>query len=74
VASVQPGGPADRAGLRTGDVIVSISGRPVRMPSDVISAVEANGLDRNLSISVQRAGQRLQLEVMPGDLSQIGSR
>ncbi|MFN9695374.1 MAG: trypsin-like peptidase domain-containing protein [Synechococcaceae cyanobacterium] len=74
VASVQPGGPADRAGLRTGDVIVTISGRPVRMPSDVISAVEANGLDRNLSISVQRAGQRLQLEVMPGDLSQIGSR
>jgi hypothetical protein len=44
------------------------------MPSDVISAVEANGLGRNLSISVQRAGQRLQVEVMPGDLSQVGSR
>jgi S1-C subfamily serine protease len=74
VASVQPGGPADQAGLRSGDVIVSIGGRPVQMPSDVISAVEANGLGRNLSIAVQRSGQRLQLEVMPGDLSQIGSR
>jgi S1-C subfamily serine protease len=74
VANVQPGGPADQAGLRTGDVILAISGRPVQTPSDVISAVEANGLGRSLSISVQRAGQRLQLEVMPGDLSQIGSR
>jgi S1-C subfamily serine protease len=74
IASVQPGGPADQGGLRAGDVILSIAGRPVQMPSDVISAVEANGLGRNLSISVQRAGQRLQLEVMPGDLSQIGSR
>ena len=71
---MQPGGPADQGGLRAGDVILSIAGRPVQMPSDVISAVEANGLGRNLSISVQRAGQRLQLEVMPGDLSQIGSR
>jgi S1-C subfamily serine protease len=74
VASVQPGGPADQAGLRSGDVILAIAGRPVQMPSDVISAVEANGLGRNLSISVQRAGQRLQVEVMPGDLSQVGSR
>ncbi|MFN7900331.1 MAG: trypsin-like peptidase domain-containing protein [Synechococcaceae cyanobacterium] len=74
VASVQPGGPADQAGLRAGDVIVAIGGRPVQVPADVISAVEAHGLGRNLSISVQRAGQRLQVEVMPGDLSQIGSR
>ncbi|MEB3362397.1 MAG: trypsin-like peptidase domain-containing protein [Synechococcaceae cyanobacterium] len=74
VANVQPGGPADQAGLRAGDVILAISGRPVQMPADVISAVEANGLGRSLSISVQRAGQRLQMEVMPGDLSQIGSR
>ena len=74
VASVQPGGPADQAGLRAGDVILAIAGRPVQVPADVISAVEANGLGRNLSISVQRAGQRLQVEVMPGDLSQIGSR
>ncbi|MFM8277242.1 MAG: trypsin-like peptidase domain-containing protein, partial [Cyanobium sp.] len=74
VASVQPGGPADQAGLRIGDVIVAIAGRPVQVPADVISAVEANGLGRNLSISVQRAGQRLQLEVMPGDMAQIGNR
>ena len=74
VASVQPGGPAAQAGLRTGDVIVAIAGRPVQVPADVISAVEANGLGRNLSISVQRAGQRFQLEVMPGDMAQLGSR
>ena len=74
VASVQPGGPADQAGLRAGDVIMAVSGRPVQVPADVISAVEANGLGRTLTIALQRAGQRLQLDVMPGDLSQIGSR
>ncbi|MEB3199227.1 MAG: trypsin-like peptidase domain-containing protein [Synechococcaceae cyanobacterium] len=74
VAGVQPGGPAAAAGIRNGDVIVGIAGRPVTTPADVISAVEAGGIGRGLTLSVQRAGQRLEIEVVPGDMARIGSR
>ena len=31
VNRVQPGGPADKAGLKPGDIIITIDGRPSRM-------------------------------------------
>jgi regulator of sigma E protease len=35
VAAVTPGGPADKAGLRRGDAIVAVNGRPVRSFRDI---------------------------------------
>jgi S1-C subfamily serine protease len=65
VRSVMPGGPASRAGLRTGDVIVAASGKPVAGPTQMVQAVEANGVGRPMSIRVLRAGTPVQLEVVP---------
>ena len=65
IASVQAGGPADQGGIRQGDVIVAVAGRPVRSPADVISAVEAADVGRPLLISVRRAGVGQQLQVVP---------
>lgn len=65
IASVQAGGPADQGGIRQGDVIVAVAGRPVRSPADVISAVEAADVGRPLLISVTRAGVGQQLQVVP---------
>jgi putative serine protease PepD len=38
---VTPGGPADRAGIRAGDVILAIEGRPVTQPDELIVAIRA---------------------------------
>ena len=35
LADLNPGGPADKAGLRRGDVVVAVDGRPVRSSADL---------------------------------------
>ena len=40
-AAVSPGGPAARAGIRRGDVILAIDGRPVTAPDELIVAIRA---------------------------------
>jgi S1-C subfamily serine protease len=72
IASLQPGGPAERAGLRRDDLIVAIAGRPVSIPVDVINAVEAGGVGRPLAITIERSGGRQTLEVRPVELQPQG--
>ncbi|MFM7313915.1 MAG: trypsin-like peptidase domain-containing protein [Cyanobium sp.] len=74
VVAVQPGGPADRAGLRKGDVIVTVGGRPVASPAAVVQAVEQSGIGTPLPLSLQRNGEALTLTVVPADLPLNGSR
>jgi S1-C subfamily serine protease len=71
VASVVPGGPADKAGLRLGDVIVAAAGKPVEGPVEVIGAVENSGVGNNLALTINRAGQVIQINVVPGELQEI---
>jgi S1-C subfamily serine protease len=65
VASVVAGGPAQRAGLRQGDVVVSANGVPMLQPSQLIAAVEKAGVGGTLSLNVSRAGQMVQLTLVP---------
>ncbi len=41
LVGVAPGSPADVAGIKAGDIIVSFNGRPVAMPEDLIVATRA---------------------------------
>ncbi|MCP9835400.1 MULTISPECIES: trypsin-like peptidase domain-containing protein [unclassified Cyanobium] len=69
VVSVQPNGPADRGGLRTGDVIVAAQGAVVKDPSQVITAVERAGVGGTLNLTVNRQGATVNLRLVPGDMA-----
>jgi S1-C subfamily serine protease len=66
VGSVEPGGPAARAGLQGGDVIVEVDGEPVDDSEDVSGAVNAGRPGQELRVVVQRGGQRRTLTVELG--------
>ena len=77
VVSVAAGSPAERSGLRPGDVVVAAGGQPVFEPSQLIAAVERGGVGRPLQLTIKRSGQMMQVDVVPAELgvrSEGGSR
>ena len=66
VRGLADNGPAARAGLREGDVIVEIAGDPVRESDDISSAVNARRPRDEVQIVVERSGDRRTLTVTLG--------
>jgi S1-C subfamily serine protease len=57
VASVVPGSPAQAAGLRAGDVITQIQGRPVVSPINVTNAIDVLNPGQIVQLQIQRGSR-----------------
>jgi len=66
VAEVVKGGPAARAGIRRGDVIKRVDGRPVQDPEDVAAAIGNDKPGKTVDVIVERDGRTLTLHVKLG--------
>ena len=64
--SVEKGSPAERTGLREGDVIVSLAGKPVAGVDDLHKQLTGSVVGVKLPITVLRNSEHLTLEVEPG--------
>jgi len=66
VPQVLPGGPAERGGLRAGDVIVAIDGQPVRSTREILDLL-GNRVGHAIEFTVIRGrrGQRITLQITP---------
>jgi S1-C subfamily serine protease len=67
VQDITPGGPAAGSGLRQGDLIVELDGKPIRSPSDLGQAVLAQRPGDTVEVVVQRDGNRETIRVKLGD-------
>jgi S1-C subfamily serine protease len=63
VVSIETDGPAARAGLMLGDVLVALEGTPLRDPGDVQAAVAGRKVGTAVTVSLIRAGAPLQVAV-----------
>jgi S1-C subfamily serine protease len=57
VVSLAPHGPAHRAGIRTGDVLLAIDGQPVNGRGTVRRLLETGRIGQQLELRLARAGQ-----------------
>ena len=66
-ASIEPGSPADKGGLRTGDLILRVNGQAARTPVEVNREIIAMGETQDFQLQVQRKGEHrtLTLRLVP---------
>lgn len=67
VVNVEPGGPGEQAGVLLGDIVLTVGGRPVHEPGDVVPLLGPDSVGTPLPLRLLRAGQPLEVPVTPGE-------
>jgi S1-C subfamily serine protease len=68
VAQVVPNGPAARAGLRQGDLLLTVAGKPVAVSQDLQRLMFDEAIGRPLAITVMRNGALVDVIAEPSEL------
>jgi putative serine protease PepD len=66
VGEVVPSGPSDAAGVRVGDIIVGVGGKPIQDPSDVAAAIAGQRPGSTVPVEIVRDGVRQTIDVRLG--------
>jgi S1-C subfamily serine protease len=68
VGEVVPGGPADRAGLRAGDLLLTAAGKPVEKAQDLQRLMFEEAIGKPFAITVMRNGALVDVIAQPAEL------
>ena len=71
IVSVVPGDPADRAGIKPGDVVTAIDGERITRDNALIGMINGNA-GNSLTLTVRRNSEQLQLVVTPQLRGEVG--
>lgn len=66
VVSLAKNSPAQQAGMQPGDVILKVSGKPIKTAGEVQELVEASSVGGSLEVEVLRQNRTQKLQVKPG--------
>jgi Do/DeqQ family serine protease len=69
VAAVQPGGPADRAGLKKGDVITKLNGAEVSDPNPFRMQIASTPPGAEVTLTIVRDGREQQVRATLGEFT-----
>jgi hypothetical protein len=67
ILKVLDGSPADRAGLKPDDVLITVDGRWTASIADVYHAAAAVALDSEVTVVIHRADKEMTIRVTPAD-------
>lgn len=68
VSNVEPGGPAEEAGIRAGDVITKFGGKEITHMTDLPRIVGATKPGKSVAMEVWRKGKTVTLQVKVGEM------
>ncbi len=69
--AVQPKGPAERAGLKVGDIVESVENDLIETAEDLIQAIESRLPDEKVKLNIRRGDNWLTLPTPLGDKSKV---
>jgi S1-C subfamily serine protease len=71
VQSVTPGSPADKAGIRAGDISATVDGNPIQLGGDIITEVDGKAIrsneDLTAAVAGRKQGDKVTVTIVRGD-------
>ena len=68
ISGVEPGSPAEKAGLKSGDVVLSVNGKQVNQLSELSGAIAATKPGNNAHLQIWREGKSRDVDVKVAEL------
>jgi serine protease Do len=71
VQEVQPGGPADKAGIKAGDIITTVDGRSIKDGDDLVNEIASRRPGSTIRLGYVREGKPMDTTVTIGDRDKV---
>jgi serine protease Do len=71
VESVEPGSPADQAGLKASDIIIAVNGKPVKAGTDLVDPIAETPIGNHVRITYLRDRKKQDVQVTVADRTKI---